>query len=57
MPIEGLEDERLSGRVSILSGTDPYLGKKLLPFPVTPKEVQASFWDMLINSIKRKLGL
>ena len=63
MPIAGLEveDDALSGRISVLSGNEEYLGKKWLPFPVTPKEVQAkvqmSVWDMIINSIKKKLGL
>lgn len=55
MPIQGLEveDDALSGQVSVLSG----LGKPLLPFPVTPQQVQASIWDMFWASIKRKLGL
>jgi len=63
MPIAGLEveDDALSGRISVLSGNDESLGKAWLPFPVTPKEVQAkvqtSIWDMIINSIKKKLGL
>lgn len=62
MPIAGLEveDDALSGQISILSGNQ-YLGKKLLPFPITPQEMaqkaQTSFWDMLIASIKKKLGL
>jgi len=64
MPIEGLEVEDpdfFSGRIAVLSGNEEYLGRKWLPFPVTPKEVQAkvqtSIWDMIINSIKKKLGL
>jgi len=59
MPIAGLEveDEALSGQISILSGNQQYLGTKLLPFPISPSEVQASFWDMLWASIKKKLGL
>lgn len=54
----------LSGQISILSGNQ-YLGKKWLPFPVTPKEIteaaakraQRTLWDMFISSIKKKLGL
>jgi hypothetical protein len=64
MPIEGLEVEDpdfFSGRIAVLSGNEQSLGKAWLPFPVTPKEVQAkvqtSIWDMIINSIKKKLGL
>lgn len=63
MPIAGLEteDERFSGQVAVLSGNTEYLGKKWLPIPVTPKEIrskaQETFLDMIINSIKKKLGL
>jgi hypothetical protein len=62
MPIQGLEveDEVLAGRISVLSGNEG-LGKAWLPVPVTPKQVRAkvqtSIWDMIINSIKKKLGL
>jgi hypothetical protein len=65
MPIDGLEIEDpdfFSGRISVLSGIEEGgLGKKWLPVPVTPKEIQAkvqtSIWDMIVNSIKRSLGL
>jgi hypothetical protein len=69
--LSGLEPPRLrqrryigipgTGRRPLYECAPGGLGKKLLPFPVTPSEVQrtvqASIWDMLWASIRKKLGL